>query len=68
MPDIRPDGAVTVDEEEVGVTHDALMRAVPVTFDTPRGWRKVGRYVLLVVVALIVIFPELALWLPSISR
>lgn len=26
-------------------------------FDTPRGWRLVGRYVLLVVVALIVLFP-----------
>ncbi len=26
-------------------------------FDTPRGWRMVGRYVLLVVVALVVLFP-----------
>ena len=50
-------GAVAVDDDEVGVTHHALDRKVPNTFDTPTGIRKAGRYLLLAVVAVIVVFP-----------
>ncbi len=50
-------GAVFVDEDEVGITHKALHREVPNTFDSPTGYAKFGRYLLLAVVAFIVIFP-----------
>lgn len=57
MADGTSADTLVVDEQEVGVTHDALRRRVPNTFDSPVGWRRVGRYILLAVIAFIVVFP-----------
>jgi sn-glycerol 3-phosphate transport system permease protein len=44
-------------DDDTGITRGALEREVPNTFDSPRGIRKFGRYLLLAIVAFIVIFP-----------
>ena len=44
-------------DDDTGITRGALEREVPNTFDSPRGLRKFGRYLLLAIVAFIVIFP-----------
>lgn len=50
-----PEGMLEGEQEEEAP--NALARTVPNTFDQPTGVRRIGRYVLLAVVAFIVIFP-----------
>ncbi len=62
MPDDRTT-AVLDDDAAPGAPTDALVddqlveNPVPDSFDDPRGWRRVGRYTLLGIVAFVVLFP-----------